>query len=292
MPQLKAQTAAGLGGDSLNKSVSPSGMASGRTPSPRQLMALAPVAGRAGYVANARNLAIGADPSPILSAPIVNRVPAPVRSPQTDLGADQDAADGQRWRQQMADDTVASLRDVGLPRRDVLKVPPLGFPEDVAAWREGGRWQPKAVGQLAANAMTQYYNHIEQGMQPEVAAAWAANIEAESHGNFRQKQLPRGPGYGLMQWESPRRKQFQDLFGIAMEDATQEQQYRFRDWELRRHWAWRRSIDETDNAGDRAAMIMTKFEAPAEKVKAGADRANLANAILERARTDAEQKKK
>ncbi len=255
-------------------------------------MALAPLAGRAGYLANATNLAVEADPSPILSAAAPKPAPTSVSAPQPGSSATQNTAEGQNWQQQMADDTIASLRDGPLGRRAVLKVPPLGFPEDVAPWREGGRWKPKAVGQLAENAMTQYYNHIEQGMQPEDAAAWAANIEAESHGNYRQKQQPKGPGYGLLQWEGARRKQFQDLFGIAMQDATQEQQYRFRDWELRRHPSWRRAIDETDNVGDRAAMIMNKFEVPAETIKAGADRANLANAILERARADAERKKR
>lgn len=255
----------------------------------RQSTAMAAMTGHPIYILDARGAAVGAAASPLQSSSAPASTSEPVQ-PGTALGRDSDGDAG--WQQKLADDAVATLRAGNLPRPSPLAVPPLGFPEEVAAWRAGGTWKPREVAQRADEAMTQYYNHIAQGMQPDQAAAWASNIDAESRGNYQQHQKPKGPAYGLMQWEPARRQQFRDLFGIAMEDATEKQQYQFRDWELHRHWGWRDAIDQADNAGDRSAMIMSKFEGPAEQIKAGKDRANLANAILERARADAERRKR
>jgi hypothetical protein len=93
---------------------------------------------------------------------------------------------------------------------------------------------PQEVEIRAANAMRMYQIHVARGMQPEEAAGWAANAEAESRGDHRARQ-PGGPGRGLFQWGSDivrfdRRRDFERLFGHPIENSTEAEQLAFRDW--------------------------------------------------------------
>jgi LysM repeat protein len=155
-------------------------------------------------------------------------------------------------------------------------------------WRTGGRMTSRAVEQHAEHAMAQYAANIAWGMDPVDAAAWAAVSEAESSGNPQARQNP-GPGRGLYQWGAnvarfDRRRDFQRVIGVPVEQSTQDQQFRFRDWELANTEARAaRRIAATANPGDRAEAITRYYERPAEPDRDSADRANIAEAIARRA---------
>lgn len=144
------------------------------------------------------------------------------------------------------------------------------------------------VDQHAANAMRMYKIHIDRGMSPEQAAGWAANSQAESGGDYTRRQ-PGGPGRGLFQWGSDipqldRRIQFQQQYGYPIEQSSENDQLKFRDWELANFPGVARRISQARTAGDIADAITRFYEIPRDRDIAAADRANIAEAILQRAR--------
>jgi len=156
-------------------------------------------------------------------------------------------------------------------------------PEDrlAANWRSGGRMSRREVDLHTANAMRMYNIHVSRGMRPEQAAAWAANIEAESKGNYRSSQ-PGGPGRGLLQWgDGNREKLFQQQYGHPIEESTEAEQLNFRDWELT-HTEIRaaKKIAAAKGAGDIASAITIYYLRPENKFRDAADRANIAEAII------------
>ena len=65
----------------------------------------------------------------------------------------------------------------------------------------GGVRTDDEVGLRALHAWDQFRKNRARGMNVDEAAAWAANSEIESRGNYRSKQ-PGGPGRGLYSWGS------------------------------------------------------------------------------------------
>jgi hypothetical protein len=153
-----------------------------------------------------------------------------------------------------------------------------------AKWWSGGRWTADEIEPRAANAMRVYDIHLARGMSPEQAAGWAANAEAESHGDHRGRQRG-GQGYGLFHWSPDRRSRFQGVFGHPMEQSTVEEQLKFRDFELLGDESnAAKLIARSVTAGDYAAAITHHYERPGARQRDAADRANLAEAIRRRAR--------
>jgi len=154
-----------------------------------------------------------------------------------------------------------------------------------AVWRNGGYIDVQEVRSRAENAMRMYRVHLALGMRPEEAAGWAANAEAESHGDYRNVQ-PGGPGRGLFQWGSDaekldRRRIFQRLFGHRIEESTEVEQLAFRDWELANtHSSAAKRISEARTAGEVAIAITLHYEKPDDKKKRAIDRGNIADLIL------------
>ena len=220
-----------------------------------------------------------------------------------------------RAAQERARETGRDYRDIlremrGLPLRrqppasvaapaQPIRKPPAGAPaartgvpaSNPGPWRPGGRWNWQQVEQEAANAMRMYKIHIDRGMSPEQAAGWAANAQAESHGKYTSRQRGGGPGRGLFQWGHPnpaqdRRVHFQQQFGYPIENSSEEDQLKFRDWELAQP-SFRRAqtrISQARTAGDAADAITRHYEIPANPDQDAADRANIAEAILRQAR--------
>jgi hypothetical protein len=138
----------------------------------------------------------------------------------------------------------------------------------------------------AAHAWDQYMKNRARGMDLDKAAGWTGVSEAESGGNYRKHQNP-GPAYGYLQWERPRREQFEKLFGFPMEQATEDEQLQFRDWELANtHTGARDKIDRAAGPGDTAAAITEYYEAPDKKRRERfkRERAAIAEAVARRAR--------
>jgi hypothetical protein len=157
-------------------------------------------------------------------------------------------------------------------------------------WRSGGSYDPADVRSRAARARRFSDNFIKRGYEPDMAAAIAANIDAESGGNYRQQQLPRrrggppGPGYGLVQWEPPRQRRFLQSFGYPIQKGSEQDQLDFIDIELAKpeyEYGNARRIAREQGAGNMAAAVMERYERPAEYVRPRGriDRANLAEAL-------------
>lgn len=165
-----------------------------------------------------------------------------------------------------------------------------------APWRIGGTKHPPEVEALADRGIRMYKIHRALGMRPEEAAAWAANAVAESRGDYRRPQRsrrpggPAGPGYGLFQWGSPdprldRRPAFKKVFGHPIQQSSEREQLQFRDWELAHSYpGLARQLARASSAGDMAAAITHIYEGPADWPHIMIDRANIAEAIMRRAR--------
>jgi len=156
-------------------------------------------------------------------------------------------------------------------------------------WRTGGKMGKREVEQRAANAMRMYHIHIARGMTPDEAAAWAANAEAESRGDYRAVQ-PGGPGRGLFQWGNDeakfdRRRHFQRLFGRPIEKSTEAEQLAFRDWELANtEISAARKIAKAQGAANISSAIVFHYERPQDKEIRAIDRANIAEEIIRMAK--------
>jgi hypothetical protein len=80
---------------------------------------------------------------------------------------------------------AAERRNPRSTNRSWLPVPPP--PGD---WQGGGRWSsPDEIREHAKEAFRLYKIHLDLGMSPSEAAAWAANAQAESGGNFAGRKL-------------------------------------------------------------------------------------------------------
>lgn len=154
--------------------------------------------------------------------------------------------------------------------------------EDEQGWAPNGTYTPEAVRARAARAGRIYDLLLKRNYSPDMAAALAANIEAESHGNYRQRQHGGGPGYGLIQWEPPRQARFREAFGYPIEKASEADQLDFIGIELAKpqyEYGSARRIARERGAGPQAAAVMNYYERPAERTLSAIDRANLAEAI-------------
>lgn len=160
----------------------------------------------------------------------------------------------------------------------------------VTTWRANGFMSRLEVEQRAEHAKWHFYYNWGRGMSTEDAAAWAANIEAESNGDFRKKQndSDKSRGRGLLQWElGSRADLFKDIMGVHIEKSTLAQQYAFRDWELAHTEKGKKAeIDAVRGAGGKAYVITRRFLRPDPKraEKFATDRANIAEAIMRRVR--------
>lgn len=165
-------------------------------------------------------------------------------------------------------------------------------------WRQGGDLKPAEVESRADRAMAQYYENRSRGMQPDEAAAWAANSEIESFGDHTLRQVGGGPGRGLYQWGSDvsqldHRIDFEQAMRVPIERSTRDQQHRFRDHELNnKERSAKLAIDAASGAGDKAFVISMRYLRPASKELTATARANLAEAILRKARLQARKKVK
>lgn len=150
---------------------------------------------------------------------------------------------------------------------------------------------PAEVERQADLGMRLYKIHRALGMSPERAAGWSANAVAEGHGNYRERQNNgRSPGFGHFQWgsnspELDRRRTFKQVFGHPIQESSEPEQFQFRDWELAHSYRQlARQIDGASSAGEIAAAIARIYEHPADWRHAMLDRANIAEAIMRRAR--------
>lgn len=161
---------------------------------------------------------------------------------------------------------------------------PVNWPrsERDTGWVANGTYTPSEVRERAVRAGRMYDLLLKRKYAPDMAAALAANIEAESHGNYRRRQDGGGPGYGLIQWEPPRQARFLESFGYPIEKATEQDQLDFIDIELAKpqyEYGNARRIARERGAGAQAAAVMNHYERPRERTLAAINRANLAEAI-------------
>lgn len=160
--------------------------------------------------------------------------------------------------------------------------PPSGYTK---GWRRGGRFSAKKVDGMARAAYRHYLKYRAQGMPADDAAGWAAVGQAESS-NDPHSQQPGGPGYGLFQWGSTKKKydrriDFQKAMGKSIYGSSAEDQERFRKWELgHTEKKAARLIDQARGSGGKAAAITERYERPAEIARDSADRANIAERIV------------
>jgi hypothetical protein len=172
-----------------------------------------------------------------------------------------------------------SAGGVGTPG---ASAPPSGYTK---GWRRGGRFSAKKVDGMARAAYRHYLKYRAQGMPADDAAGWAAVGQAESS-NDPHSQQPGGPGYGLFQWGSTKKKydrriDFQKAMGKSIYGSSAEDQERFRKWELgHTEKKAARLIDQARGSGGKAAAITEHYERPAKIARDSADRANIAERIV------------
>lgn len=90
---------------------------------------------------------------------------------------------------------------------------------------------PKAPLKDKAKRMINHF--VKKGWSKEIASGIVGNLYAESGLNHLRPQNNGGPGFGLAQWEHPRRNDFKRIIGKDIKDSTEEEQLNFIDWELR-----------------------------------------------------------
>jgi hypothetical protein len=135
-------------------------------------------------------------------------------------------------------------------------------------------------------------NTVLRGMDIDSAAAWAANSEVESRGDYRKKQDNGGPGFGFFQWGTndeaiDRRRTFERVMKVPIQGSTEDQQLYFRDWELQHtHGKAKEAIEKAQGPAAKAAAIWSQYEG-ARKNKGVNDRMAIAEVIAQRAAADA-----
>jgi hypothetical protein len=115
-------------------------------------------------------------------------------------------------------------------------------------------------------------------------------IKPPSERRPHHHRIPRGPGYGLFQWGSTdpradRRRIFEQVFRHPIQQSSEREQLQFRDWELAHSYRrLARQLAGAASAGDMAAAITQVYERPGDWRHIMIDRANIAEAIMRRAR--------
>lgn len=171
----------------------------------------------------------------------------------------------------------------------------LPVPPPLDPWQTGGRWPDRDdILRHAKRAVRLYKIHLDLDMSPGEAAAWASNAQAESGGDHQRREILRRPrrdgsvGHGTFQVTHPdRRANFLRLVGVPVEQSTERQQLKFRDWELGntyRRVAQRlraaQSRRSPASPGDLAEIIARDYEAPGDIQETVVDRRNIANELL------------
>lgn len=146
---------------------------------------------------------------------------------------------------------------------------------------------------FAARAWDQFAKNRARGMTLEQAAAWAAHSQKESYGDYRSRQKP-GPGRGLHNWGSPdpkqdRRRTFEREMHVPIEQSTEDQQLRFREWELdNTHAKAGKAIEDAIKSGASAGaisdLITSLYENPKHPEAQARFRSAIAEEIARRAR--------
>ena len=116
-----------------------------------------------------------------------------------------------------------------------------------------------------------------RGWTPEQAAGIAGNLHYESGGGNIAAIGDGGKAFGLAQWHPDRQSTFQRLFGKPIQQATQDEQFAFVDWELNNtEKGAGKALRATSSIADAARTFMSKFERPANMTSLG-DRIAAAN---------------
>jgi len=158
-------------------------------------------------------------------------------------------------------------------------------------WVDGGlRPNRDDIRAAARNAFRMYKMHLDRGHSPADAAGWAANGEDESGNNFKAVEVLDTPrpdgrvGQGLYQLTEPSRvAAFEREIRVPVQNSSEEQQLRFRDWEMTENPAFanvRRHVAEAQTAGDIADVIAREYLIPDRASRRAVDRRNIANEIL------------
>lgn len=105
---------------------------------------------------------------------------------------------------------------------------------------------------------------MSQGWTREQAVGIAANIQTES-GYSASATGDHGAAYGIGQWHKGRQDMFAKVFGKSIQSSTFEEQLSFYNWELKNtHALAGHALKNATTAGDAAAIVSSKFEAPAD----------------------------
>jgi hypothetical protein len=103
-----------------------------------------------------------------------------------------------------------------------------------------------------------------RGWSPEQAAGIAGNLHYESGGGNIAAIGDGGKAFGLAQWHPDRQKTFQSLFGKPIQQASQDEQFAFVDWELNNtEKGAGKALRAATSIADAAKTFMSKFERPA-----------------------------
>ena len=125
---------------------------------------------------------------------------------------------------------------------------------------------------------------MDKGWTKEQASGIAANLNAESRFNTKasgdkSKITGVDQAKGIAQWHPDRQKQFEELSGKKIEDASFEEQINFVDWELKNtNKAAGNKIRATKTAAEAAAATEQEYERSAIGLKGGVQRERVENA--------------
>ena len=122
-----------------------------------------------------------------------------------------------------------------------------------------------------------------KGWSREQAVGIAANLVGESNVTHDIRQIGGGPGYGLAQWEGPRQADFARWAGHDIRSSTFVEQLNFIQHELTTTESGAaRRLEGATTAAEAARIVTYYYERPADKAGDAAERAIIANGIMDR----------
>jgi hypothetical protein len=159
---------------------------------------------------------------------------------------------------------------------------PETIPQTPAERRLSGRSGAKVTPQQREQAEADIAKLVGMGWTRAQAAGIAANIQAESKGNYKAVG-DNGQAYGIAQWHKDRQLAFSKWAGKDIRDSNRDEQLAFINFELREGSERKAGLNlmRARDAGSAGDIVSRMYERPANTDGDAAKRAGMAVSLLQ-----------
>ncbi|MGO8738788.1 phage tail tip lysozyme [Rhodoblastus sp.] len=140
------------------------------------------------------------------------------------------------------------------------------------SWLGGGKSEG-TPGKLTENQKSAYDSAIAEGLSPQAARAWVANISGESLANPGDVHQD-GPqvAHGMVQWDGIRSRRIFNQFGKWPQQMSIAEQTKAAMWEMKKYYPIAWAALRNGSPQEMVAALVRYYEMPANQAAAYVDR--------------------